>query len=338
MPTENPFSPGESFKPSAENNEQPHLFQPGPAGSTYQDSAIGAFDSFGTREKVLTAKEQYENLTNRNTNFIFFFGKPAAGKSHMMASLIHYMKTCDLGDLIVSKNNRRDAHILVQDMFESIHTGTHLNRTASQVGGVEPPTEIDLIFRPKDNRLPVMKFTFLEMSGENLELVQVRSSNLQSGKLPDTIETYLNCPNLKLSFFLLASHEDAARDGQVIDSFLDYLVQKDDKFDRYKYLLAITKWDTYRGEYRNSVEEFVDRFMPHIYQRLIKEGAINALINYSLGTFQQVQANGHLTDLLVKADVARAAVLTEWMYHNITGKSLIPIPSFGERFRRFLGI
>lgn len=335
MPTENPFSQGLPLK--ADTGEQDHIFS-NSLDVPFSGPVTGAFDSIERHEKILTAKEQYENLTKRNTNFIFFFGKPAAGKSHMMASLIHYMKTCDLGDLIISKNNRRDAHLLVQDMFESIHTGTFLNRTASQIGGTEPPTEIDLIFRPKDHRLPVMNFTFLEMSGENLELVQVRSSNQQSGKLPDTIETYLNCPNLKLSFFLLAGHDEAQRDGQVIDSFLDYLIQKDEKFDRYKYLLAITKWDTYKGEYRNSVEEFVDKFMPHIYQRLIKDGTINALINYSLGTFQKVPSNGTFTDVLVKADSEKAARLTAWMYDNITGKSLIPKPGFGERIRLFFGI
>ncbi len=335
MHTENPFSQG--IPEESLRGDQDNVFST-PKESSFIESGHGAFDSMSSREKTLTAKEQYENLTKRNTNFIFFFGKPAAGKSHMMASLIHYMKTCDLGDLIISKNNRRDAHLLVQDMFESIHNGTYLNRTASQIGGTEPPTEIDLIFKPKDSRLPVMKFTFLEMSGENLELVQVRNDNLQSGKLPDTIETYLNCPNLKLSFFLLAGHEEAQRDGQVIDSFLDYLTQKDDKFERYRYLLAITKWDTYRGEFKESVEEFVDKFMPHIYQRLIKEGTINALINYSLGIFQKIQSNGIYTDVLVKADNDKASRLTEWMYQHITGKSLIPKPGFWIRIRRFLGI
>lgn len=334
MPTENPFFPG-GIKPAdnlAERIPVPH------SGSVFENPNSTAFGTNGTYSSVRTAKEQYEELTSRNTNFIFFFGKPAAGKSHMMASLIHYMKTCDLGDLIVSKNNQRDAHILVQEMFESIHTGTYLNRTASQIGGTEPPTEIDLIFKPKDPKLPVMKFTFLEMSGENLELVQVRNNNLQSGKLPDSIETYLNCPNLKLSFFLLASHDDALRDGQVIDSFLDYLVQKHDKYDRFQYLLAITKWDTYKGIYKQSVEEFVDKFMPHIYQRLIKDGRINALINYSLGVFQQITTNGQLSDVLVKADNIQAAKVTAWMYTNITGKSLVPKAGIQEKVRLFFGI
>lgn len=323
MQTENPFSPGQGTKPQ------------GP-----ESSGIGAFEAvpLNGQERVKTAKEQYESLANKNTNFIFFFGKPAAGKTHLMASLIHYMKTCDLGDLIISKNNQRDAHLLIQDMYESIQTGTFLNRTASQIGGTEPPTEIDLIFKPKDGRLPPMKFTFLEMSGENLEMVQVRNTNQQSGKLPDTIETYLNCPGLRLSFLLLGSHEEAKRDAQVIDSFLDYLVEKDAKFDRARYLLAITKWDTYTGAYKKDVEEFVDVFMPQIYQRLIKEGSINALTNYSLGSFQKVQSGGAVAEVLVKVDTTKAAVVTEWLYHNITGKSLIHAPGLIERFKMFFGI
>ena len=309
-----------------------------PDETTKFDSRVRPYDAIGMQAKPKTVKEQYENLLQRNTNFIFFFGKPAAGKSHLMASLIHYMKTCGLGDLIVSKTNEREAHVLIQDMFESIHTGTYLSRTASQIGGTEPPTEIDLIFKPKDNRLPVMKFTFLEMSGENLELVQVRGENKQSGSLPDTIDAYLNCPNLKINFFLLASHEDAQRDAQIIDSFLDYLVQKDSKFDRYAYLLAITKWDTYKGSYQRRVEDFADNYMPQVYQRLIKEGGLNALTNYSLGSFQKLNINGTTADVLVRADSAKAALVTQWLYKSITGIPLIPLPGIIDRIRRFFGI
>lgn len=334
MDIENPFFPG---RPAADP-EQGSASGAGTGEGTV-NFTYGSNGAFSAEELISrTAKEQYENLINRQTTFIFFFGKPAAGKSHLMASLIHYMKTCELGDLILSGNNLRDAHLLFQDMFKSIQTGTYLNRTAAQIGGTEPPTEIDLIFRPKDTSLPEMRFTFLEMSGENLELVQVRGTNEQTGRLPDSIETYLNCPDLQLNFFLLSSHESATHDSQLIDSFLDYLVQKDEKFDRYKYLLAITKWDTYKGEFKNDYEAFIEKIMPHIYHRLIKPGSPNALTSYSLGVFQKHWDKGHETDLLVQADYSRAAVVTAWMYKNITGRSLIPEPGFLERIRLFFGI
>ncbi len=332
MDTENPFFPDRK----AGDHQDADLKTGTDDLSFTFGSPQGAFHAEELAPR--TAKEQYENLTNRQTTFIFLFGKPAAGKTHLMASLIHYMKTCELGDLILSNNNLRDSHLLFQDMFKSIQTGTYLNRTAAQIGGTEPPTEIDLIFRPKDTRLPEMRFTFLEMSGENLEMVQVRGNNQQTGRLPDSIETYLNCPNLNLNFFLLSSHESATYDSQLIDSFLDYLVQKDEKFDRYKYLLAITKWDTYKGEYKNDYEAFIEKIMPQVYHRLIRAGSPNALTSYSLGTFQKNHENGHETDILVKADYTHAAAVTAWMYKNITGKPLIPEPGFLEKIRLFFGI
>ena len=286
-----------------------------------------------------TLKEQYERLKDRHTNFIFFFGKPASGKSHVMASLIYYMKTSEYGDLITLESNTRESHLLVDDMFNAIQMGTTLNATPSQIGGLEPPTEIDFVFRPKNRKQPEMRFTFLEMSGENLEVVQIKKDKAHTGQLPETIDIFLRCPDIKLFFFLLTSHDEAFSDANLLNRFLDYALNKNSQFDNARYLLAITKWDTYRGKYRKSVEEFASKTLPQVYQRLIKETKINALTNYSLGIFQKDKAaDGSPIDVMVKTDTTKAELVTAWLYKEITGKSLVPEPTFWQRTLQSLGI
>ena len=212
--------------------------------------------------KEKSTKEKYDELRRRDTNFIFLFGSPGTGKSCITASLIYFMKVCNLGDLIVAPSNSSDAHHTVQDMYESIQRGEFLPRTNTQVFA----TEIDLIFRPKNRKSAKddMRITFLEISGEHLTKVKINRNMANSGSLPDDIETYFNCPDLNLIFFLVADHVSASRDAQTVNSFLDYVFNKDEGFDLANYLLAITKWDTYDGVYRDNVEEFAESTIPDV--------------------------------------------------------------------------
>lgn len=277
--------------------------------------------------------EKFKRLSSRDTNFIFLFGRPATGKSYITASLIYYMQTSKLGTLHVSKTNSREAELLVEDMYKNFHGGKILDRTNRN----EPPYEIDLVFTPKDSKLPKMKITFLEMSGENLKQVQIAKNDPNSGKLPDNIDTYLMCSNIKLIFFLVADHQTASQDSITINKFLDYVFNKDEKFDHANYLLAITKWDTYTGKHKN-IEKFTEEVMPNIHNRLIKDHLGNAITHYSIGKILRREDKGVISDQIKEVDTTRAEAVTNWLYKTITKKSLIPEPTAWDKFKDFLGI
>lgn len=278
--------------------------------------------------------EKFKRLSSRDTNFIFLFGRPATGKSYITASLIYYMQTSKLGTLHVSGTNSRDAELLVEDMYKNFHSGKILDRTNRN----EPPYEIDLVFTPKDRRLPEMKITFLEMSGENLKQVQILKNDPNSGKLPDNIDTFLMCSNIRLIFFLVADHETASQDSITINKFLDYVFNKDKRFDNSNYLLAITKWDTYKGKFRNNVERFTETVMPNIHNRLIKEHLGNAITHYSIGEILRKEDKGVVIDQIKEVNTSRAEAVTNWLYKTITKKSLIPEPTSWEKLKDFFGL
>jgi hypothetical protein len=333
MTKNNPFETSNPFDEKHDSVEEKSALN-----TNWKNTSNNPFGIEPNNERE-TLKEKYERLKDRNTNFIFFFGKPASGKSHVMASLIYYMKTSEYGDLITLESNTRESHLLVDEMFNAVQMGTTLNATPSQIGGLEPPTEIDFVFRPKNKSQPEMRFTFLEMSGENLEVVQIKKNKEHTGQLPETIDIFLRCPDIKLFFFLLTSHDEAFNDANLLNRFLDYVFNKNNNFDNARYLLAITKWDTYRGKFKKSVEDFASNTLPQVYQRLIKEKTINAITNYSLGIFEKDKAaDGSPIDVMVKTDTTKAELVTEWLYKEITGRSLVPEPSLWQKTLQSLGI
>lgn len=284
-----------------------------------------------------TLLEKFKQLSNRDTNFIFLFGKPASGKSYITASMIYYMQTCGLGTLHITKSNSREAELLVEDMYKNFHDGVIISRT----NRIDPPYEIDLVFEPKDKRLPEMKITFLEISGENLQKVKVSDGDSTTGTLPDDIQIYLKCRDIKLIFFLVADHQTASHDSTTINKFLEYVHNKNENLDNSSYLLAITKWDTYCDRNNEDVDAFARRNMPNIYSRLMKNNKFckkNAITHYSIGEFERVDGNDATAYQILTIDKSRANAVTKWLYKAITNKSLVPEPSYWDIFKEFLGI
>lgn len=280
-----------------------------------------------------TRLQDIEELEKKDTHYVFLFGNPGTGKSYITASLIYYMKTGKLGTLRVANTNSRDSEELIQDMYDNFQAGRFIDRTDVTR---KKPFEIDLIFTPKDKALPKMKITFLEISGEHLKQVQVEKKNLDSGKLPDDLDTFFMA-KIKMLFILVAQHDRAQRDSLTIDAFLDYVLNKDENFEKSNYLLAISKWDTYKGQFKNNIEKFTADKLPNIHNRLITPKVNNAISHYTIGRIMQETKNGVTTDHLIGKDITRAEVITNWLYKTITGKSLIPEPTAWEKLRDYLG-
>lgn len=309
------------------NGDSPKPFDPSAGISD------DTFNGSTTAVEEKTLMDTINAIERKDTNYIFLFGRPATGKSYITASMIYYMKNSKLGDLNLSPTTSRESQLLFDDLYDNFGTGKIIDRTNATV---TTPYELDLVFTPKDSRLPPMKITFLEMSGENLQKVQILRNDPNSGKLSDDIDIYFLCHNIKLIFFLVADHEHAAEDSKAIDKFLQYVFHKDIKFNNANYLLAITKWDTYNGRHKK-IEGFTTETMPNIHNRLINESVGNAITHYSIGKILTRNVNGVDTQLIQEINTERADSVTKWLYKTITKKSLVPEPSAWEKFLSFMG-
>lgn len=250
--------------------------------------------------------EQINYLKSRNTNFLFLFGKNGVGKTAITASLIHYLSAeCSegsverVGNIEGRKLGERIRYLIANNRFP--------DRTT--VGSL---TEVDCCFVPTKKNRKEMWFTFLEMSGEDLKLVDVHDHD---GRLPDNIDVFFKVDGLSLTFILVTSHDECRNDDSLMVNFLDYLIDKSPIYRNSRVLLLITKWDEVTGDI--DVEEFIRINMPQTFRKIDK--TVNAFRHFTLGKVEDA-VDGQL--YIREFDVDSPGRVFEWLYRTLTGKRL----------------
>jgi len=269
-----------------------------------------------------TMLQQFRQLQDRNSTFVFMFGRQQAGKTVILSSLAYHMGVDENGLLETRRrvDNLKGAAYLKQ-LSQSVRKGQFMNRTA--VGSLY---ELDLTYTPNKPETP-MNFTFLEMSGEDLTKVELSESS--AGQLPNDIDVYLKCPNLNLVFMMVVPYEDAEEHDYLVIDFLDYLKERKPDLDYSKVLLLISKWDRYEGLRKDEVDVFVKEQMPRTYSRL--KAKKSTIARYSVG---EVSDDGQQ---IVELNTERPEVIKKWLYKAITGQKIKnEAASIWNRFKKWV--
>jgi hypothetical protein len=253
----------------------------------------------------LSEIEQINNLKSKNTNFIFLFGKPAAGKTAITASLIHYLATeCEQG------NVERVGNLEGRKLGERIRYLIAHNRFPDRTN-VGSLTQVDCCFVPTKKNLNELWFTFLEMSGEDLKQVDVHNHD---GKLPDNIDVFFKVDGLSLTFILVTSHGESRNDDSLMVNFIDYLIDKSPIYRNSRVLLLISKWDEITGSI--DVEDFIRVNMPQTFKKINKSS--NAFRHFTLGRVDEIDGQVYIRNY----DSESPERVFEWIYRTLTGKNL----------------
>jgi len=298
-----------------------------------ENKNISIFDDEDDDSRT-TPIQKYDKLRAKGTNYVFLFGPPSSGKSYVTTSLIYYMQTCGLGRIHFPESNEQQAQLLLEENYKRFHNGELIDRTSV----ADPPYEIDIVFEPNDKRMRSMKLTFLEMAGENLKKVRIEKGNPGSGKLPDDINIYLQCPDINIIFFLVADHMNANKDSVLIDRFLNYVYARNIRFGLSNNLLIITKWDTYPNRGQQKVVDFAKIEMRQVMSYLKRYKIRNSVTSYSVGDIKRKEIEGKKYEEIQTVDTDSASIVTQWLYETITGQSLLPEPTPWERFKQYMGI
>ncbi len=296
MPSEAEASADTHFSPldfQLDSEETPAETAPAPAMSEAQKQA--------------SMLQQFRQLQDRNSTFVFMFGRQQAGKTVVLSSLAYHMGIDEEGLLETRRrvDNLKGAAYLKQ-LSESVRKGQFMNRTA--VGSLY---ELDLTYTPNNPEVP-MNFTFLEMSGEDLTKVELSESS--AGDLPSDIEVYLKCPNINVVFMVVVPYEDAEEHDYLVIDFLDYIKERKPDFDYSKLLLLISKWDRYDGLRKDEVDLFVKEQMPRTYSRLKAKKA--TLARYSIGEVSDDNQQ------ILELNQERPQVVKRWLYQAATGQKI----------------
>lgn len=279
------------------------------------------FKNDAPEEFVPIAKTISNDLKNKESNFVFFFGTAESGKSVILSSMLYYLRSY-AGVLRpkLGTPNSKEANVLLSDFFENIRQGILPNRTTR-----DQVTRLDLVFEPNNRSKKVVPIdlTFLETSGENHNDIR------RGGSYHSSIETFLNA-NIPLTFIIVTSYESAYKDDSLINEFLDELERKGKNLKSVNAILVISKWDKSGRMDVESAEEldnFISERLPMTSQRINTYGLSKTY--YTIGSLQNATGQEKI-DLL---NLSTAEVLSKWLYRSIIGYDLDYEGTFWERLK-----
>ncbi|MDI9864956.1 MULTISPECIES: hypothetical protein [Flectobacillus] len=270
---------------------------------------------------VPMAQTTSPSIQMQDSNFVFFFGTAESGKSVILSSMLYYLSS-QAGVLRpkLDTPNSKEAEVLLFDFLDNIRKGVLPNRTTR-----DRVTRIDLIFEPnnKSKKVPPIKLTFLETSGENHYEIR------RGGNYHSSIDEYLNA-NIPLNFILVTDYDTAHNDDALMMSFLNELERKGKSLKSVNAILVVSKWDKSGSMGVSSVEQldnFIRDRMPMTSQRMDTYG-----LNKSFYTIGHIEKNSIGEERLTKLNLQTAKVLSEWLYRSIVGVDINYEGTFWERF------
>ncbi|PWN72216.1 hypothetical protein C1631_006345 [Chryseobacterium phosphatilyticum] len=270
---------------------------------------------------VPIAKTISNDIKNKESNFVFFFGTAESGKSVILSSMLYYLRSY-AGVLRpkLGTPNSKEANVLLSDFFENIRQGILPNRTTR-----DQVTRLDLVFEPnnKSKKVVPIDLTFLETSGENHNDIR------RGGSYHSSIESFLNA-NIPLTFIIVTSYESAYKDDSLINEFLDELERKGKNLKSVNAILVVSKWDKSGRMDVESAEEldnFIAERLPMTSQRIDTYGLSKTY--YTIGSLQNATGQEKI-DLL---NLSTAEVLSKWLYRSIIGYDLDYEGTFWERLK-----
>ncbi len=281
------------------------------------DTKTNYDDDFVPITKVST-----NDIKNKDSNFVFFFGTASSGKSVILATMLYYLRS--LAGVVrpkIGTPNTNEAEVMLYDYFDNISKGILPDGTTK-----DKVTRLDLVFEPnnKSKKVPPINLTFLETAGENHNEIK------RGGTYHSSVETYLTS-NLPLSFILVTSYDQAHKDDVLINTFLDKLDKLDEsgkKLRSVNIILVVSKWDKSGKTDVEAAEEldiFVSERLPMTAQRLDTYGLNKTF--YTIGEINEV------TNRVTMLSLDTAEVLSKWLYQSITGYPLDYEGTFWERIK-----
>lgn len=270
---------------------------------------------------VPLANANTNDIKNKDSNFVFFFGVSASGKSVILSAILYYLRS-KAGVLRpkLGTPNTKEAQVLLADFFENISKGVLPNRTTR-----DKVTRMDFVFEPnnKSKKVPPIDLTFLETAGGNhLDISR-------GGSYHSSIDAYLNA-KIPLNIIVVTSYDTAHRDDSLINEFFGELERRGNHLKSVNIILVVSKWDiSGRSDVSNEqeLENFVQERLP-MTNNLINSYEFSKTY-FTIGNIEKTGSEEKITLL----NLEPAEILTNWLYESITGYSLDYEGTFWEKIK-----
>lgn len=290
-------------------------------------------DDFGSSDTEDREAKQIRFLQSikKETNFVFLFGAAQRGKTVITSSIVNFLSSVEakgkLAPFKLTHDSTIDEGRILLDKMRRLHAQQRFPERTVLVGDGEP-IYVNVKFTPnKELDSDILPMTLLEMPGDLLQSVD---SPKGVGELPSRINAFMRVEGLKPAFILITSPETASDDDLVIASFIDYIIDLDSRFDASRFLLLVTKWDTYQGKL--STTDFVAQTMRVTHAKLYNPK--HSIAAFSIGAVDTVGGKPFLKNF----DSSYAKGVVNWLYEEFTGKPLYrrsALKKLLDGFRRF---
>ena len=239
----------------------------------------------------------HEEILAKNTNYIFIFGYTGAGKSTVLTAINMYMR--QHYRVILNQAENQDGIRLIHQMMRDVEEGQFPLPTS--IGMI---TEYDTAFRMEGEDV---NLTFLEMAGEDLKKVDVETG--EEG-LPEAVRAYLTCPNISISFLLVADFDRVVskKEDKLILQFLSYLYNE--KIDLSRVGVVLSKFD--RGRTDMDVEEVIQTHLPQVDKWLTSgDIAQPRVFPFSIG---KIKEYSNRKDEIEEINLEDCSELVPWLH------------------------
>lgn len=334
----NPISEYAGSAPS-DNRKEDDSFSPGefsthpspPPSSAHSHDGDADPDDVGEGEGKEARQIRFLQTVVKETNFVFLFGAAQRGKTVVTSSVVNFLSSVEskgsLAPFRLKPKSDSDEGRKLFDRIRRLHAQQRFPERTLLVGDREP-IYVNIAFSPnKELDSEPLRMTFLEMPGDDLKGVDSPDG---VGELPPTINAFMRVKGLKPAFVLITSPENAFDDDQLMSSFIDYICELDPRFDSSRFLLLITKWDTYSGAL--SPAGFVAENMRLTNAKLFNPK--HSIAAFSIGTVDTVDGSPFLKSY----EPSYAKAVVNWLYMEFTGKPLYrrsALKKLLDGFRRF---
>ena len=268
-----------------------------------------------------------DDIGNKESNFVFYFGVSGSGKTVILAAMLYYFGTQagTLGAKLDSLNTK-EASVLLHELYKCLENGVFPDRTT-----VHDITRLDLVFRPnnKSKKVTPINLTFLETAGSNHLAIT------KGGAYHSSIVRYLRA-NIPLHVIIITSCETAANDDVLIDEFFRILEENGKDLTSLNVILVISQWDKYTlrkstGSNKKDTDEFIKNNL-HLTNQLINTYQLSKTC-FTIGNVIKITTAGKEKEKIDPVNLTSAEVLAKWLYKSIVGISLDYEGTFWERIK-----
>ena len=159
-------------------------------------------------------KKEHSSLQQKNSNFIFVFGYTGSGKTTVLAAIDLYIRRKYAKTINPTGNKEGINHI--NKIVRNITFGEFPNATPA---GTIVEYDVALTHPVSEE---TVNLTFIEMAGEDLRKINTDDEDGGTGELRAEIKKYLTCPDISLSFLLVADYKERVETLREDDLFMNF--------------------------------------------------------------------------------------------------------------------